>query len=108
CCVICLTALISEEFKVVNAEDLNSVSDINLKEKDEEEAKKCQRLNVDFSDLSRSIKTSSNWEDCLPLLEDIQEYRSTAQESEKKDILEDYLHICKKRLKQRDGNARKR
>lgn len=44
----------------------------------------------------------------MPLLEDIQEYRSTAQESEKKDILEDYLRICKKRLKQRDGNARKR
>ncbi|KAI3906902.1 hypothetical protein MKW98_004952, partial [Papaver atlanticum] len=61
------SALTYEEFKAAIAEDLNPVSNINLqlvfeelleriKEKEEKEAKKRQRLFDDFSDLLRSIK----------------------------------------------------
>ncbi|GLJ52308.1 hypothetical protein SUGI_1112630 [Cryptomeria japonica] len=48
------------------------------KQKEEKEAKKRQRLADDFMDLLHSVKeivASSKWEDCIPLLEDAQEYR---------------------------------
>ncbi|KAI3972783.1 hypothetical protein MKX01_019441 [Papaver californicum] len=105
-----------EEFKAAIAEDLNFVSDINLqlvfeelleriKEKEEKEAKKRQRLADDFSDLLRSIKditTSSNWEDCKPLLEDSQEYRSIAEESDKKALFEDYIRHLQEKAKEKE------
>ncbi|MCL7023420.1 hypothetical protein MKW94_009241 [Papaver nudicaule] len=105
-----------EEFKATIAEDLNSVSDINLqlvfeelleriKEKEEKEAKKRQHLADDFSDLLRSIKditSSSNWEDCKPLFEDSQEYRSIAEESDKKEIFDDYIANLQEKAKEKE------
>ncbi|KAI3848770.1 hypothetical protein MKX03_011384 [Papaver bracteatum] len=110
------SALTPEEFKAAIAEDLNSVSDINLqlifeelqekiKEKEEKEAKKRQRLADDFSDLLHSVKditTSSNWEDCKPLLEDSQEYRSIAEESDKKELFEDYIRLLQEKANEKE------
>ncbi|OVA01174.1 WW domain [Macleaya cordata] len=107
-----------EDFKAAISEDVNSspVSDINLqlvfdelleriKEKEEKEAKKRQRLADDFSDLLRSIKditASSKWEDCKSLFEDSQEYRSIVEESFKREIFEEYITHLQEKAKEKE------
>ncbi|GLJ52309.1 hypothetical protein SUGI_1112650 [Cryptomeria japonica] len=81
-----------DKFKasVGEAYDLATASETNLKlvfeevleqakEKEEKKEKKRQRLADDFMDLLYSVKeiiASSKWEDCIPLLDDAQEYRA--------------------------------
>ncbi|KAK1272020.1 Pre-mRNA-processing protein 40A [Acorus gramineus] len=107
-----------ENFKEAIPEDesLKSISEVNLKlffnesleklkEKEEKEAKKRQRLADDFSDLLYSIKeitVSSKWEDCKTLFEDSQEYRAIAEENFKKEIFEEYIIHLQEKLKEKE------
>ncbi|KAK1319755.1 Pre-mRNA-processing protein 40A [Acorus calamus] len=107
-----------EIFKEAIPEDesLKSISEVNLKlffnesleklkEKEEKEAKKRQRLADDFSDLLYSIKeitVSSKWEDCKTLFEDSQEYRAIAEENFKKEIFEEYIIHLQETLKEKE------
>ncbi|KAF8410256.1 hypothetical protein HHK36_002781 [Tetracentron sinense] len=107
-----------EDFKAAILEDVSSppISDINLKlvfdeliervkEKEEKEAKKRQRLADDFSDLLYSVKeitASSKWEDCKPLFEDSQEYRSIGEESFRREIFEEYITHLQEKAKEKE------
>lgn len=106
-----------EDFKAAILEDVGSppISDINtklvfeellerVKEKEEKEAKKRQRLAEDFTKLLRSkeIIASSNWEDCKPLLEDSQEYRSIGEESFRKEVFEEYIAHLQEKAKEKE------
>jgi pre-mRNA-processing factor 40 len=80
-----------EDFKSAISEDLSTqqISDINLKliyddlvgrvkEKEEKEARKLQRLAEEFTNLLHTFKeitVASNWEDSKQLVEESQEYR---------------------------------
>uniref|UniRef100_A0A7N2N8C4 FF domain-containing protein n=1 Tax=Quercus lobata TaxID=97700 RepID=A0A7N2N8C4_QUELO len=91
-----------KDFKEAIIEDVGSppISDINLKlvfeeslerakEKEEKEARKRQRLADDFTKLLytfKEITASSVWEDCRPLFEESQEYRSIGEESFRREI----------------------
>lgn len=100
-----------EDFKGAISEDIGSPppSDVNLKliyedllerarEKEEKEAKKRQRIVDDFTKLLSTFKeitTSSTWEECMPLVEDSQEYKSIGEESTVKVIFEEYITYMK-------------
>ncbi|KAK7280237.1 hypothetical protein RJT34_25299 [Clitoria ternatea] len=110
-----------DDFKSALSKDIGSppVSDFNLrlvfdelleraKEKEEKEAKKRKRLADDFFHLLYSTKDiimSSKWEDCRSLVEDSQEFRSIGDESQCKEIFEEYIAQLKEEAKE---NERKR
>ncbi|CAK7347390.1 unnamed protein product [Dovyalis caffra] len=107
-----------EDFKAAFSDDVGSppISDINLKllyeelverakEKEEKEAKKLQRLADDFTKLLYTFKeviASSNWEDCKPLFEETQEYRSIGDESLSKEIFEEYVTHLQEKAKEKE------
>ncbi|XWS21317.1 hypothetical protein CRYUN_Cryun30bG0045300 [Craigia yunnanensis] len=107
-----------EDFKANISEDVGSspISDINLKlvyeellervkEKEEKEAKKLQRLADDFTKLLHTYKeitASSNWEDSRPLFEESQEYRSIAEESFRKEIFEEHIAHLQEKAKEKE------
>ncbi|KAG9451749.1 hypothetical protein H6P81_004653 [Aristolochia fimbriata] len=107
-----------EDFKAAISEDsaCQKISEVNLKlvydemlerlkEKEEKEAKKRQRLVDEFSDLLHSIKditASSTWEESKGLFEDTQEYRSISEESLRKEIFEDYVTRLQEKAKERE------
>ncbi|XP_010273523.1 PREDICTED: pre-mRNA-processing protein 40A [Nelumbo nucifera] len=107
-----------EDFKAAIAEHVGSpsISDINfklvfdellerIKEKEEKEAKKRQRLADDFSELLHSIKeitASSKWEESKPLFEDSQEYRSISDENFRREIFEEYIIHLQGKAKEKE------
>ncbi|XXG75331.1 hypothetical protein AAC387_Pa07g3861 [Persea americana] len=107
-----------ETFKsaIAEEESFPTVSEINLKllfdellerlkEKEEKEAKKRQRLADDFSDLLYSIKeitASSKWEDSKQLFEDNPKYRAIAEESLKREIFEEYIAHLQEKAKEKE------
>ncbi|KAB1203954.1 Pre-mRNA-processing protein 40A [Morella rubra] len=107
-----------EDFKAAILEDVGSppISDINLKfvfeellerakEKEEKEARKRQRLADDFTKLLQTFKditASSNWEDCRPLFEESQEYRSIGEESFRREIFEEYIVQLQEKVKEKE------
>ncbi|KAL2561790.1 hypothetical protein GLYMA_20G135800v4 [Glycine max] len=115
------STLTFEDFKSVLLKDISTppISDFNLKlvfdellervkEKEEKEAKKRKRLADDFFHLLHSTKdftVSSKWEDCRPLVEDSQEFRSIGDESLCKEVFEEYIAQLKEEAKE---NERKR
>ncbi|XP_057840950.2 pre-mRNA-processing protein 40A isoform X2 [Cryptomeria japonica] len=96
--------------------DLAAASETNLKlvfeevlertrEKEEKEAKKRQRLADDFTDLLYSVKeivASSKWEDCIPLLEDAQEYRAISDESFRRELFDEYVAHLQEKVKEKE------
>ncbi|XP_020520281.1 pre-mRNA-processing protein 40A isoform X2 [Amborella trichopoda] len=107
-----------ENFKEAISEDnnLKSISETNLKlvfdellerlkEKEEKEAKKRQRMADDLKDLLYSIKdisASSRWEECKPLLEENQAYRSINDESFARQIFEEYVAYLQEKIKEKE------
>ncbi|WOL13200.1 pre-mRNA-processing protein 40A-like isoform X1 [Canna indica] len=107
-----------EEFKtaVAGIDSLKGISEINLKlvfndllerlrEKEDKEAKKHQRLADNFTDLLYSIKeitTSSNWEESKTLFEDSQEYRLIGDENFGKEIFKGYITHLQEKLKEKE------
>ncbi|XP_072990697.1 pre-mRNA-processing protein 40A-like isoform X1 [Typha latifolia] len=107
-----------EDFKSVISDDdsLKGISEINIKlvfedlierlrEKEEKEAKKRQRLGDNFSDLLYSIKeitASSNWDECKLLFEDSQEYRSLGDETFAREIFEEYVVHLQEKLREKE------
>lgn len=107
-----------EDFKAAILEDIGSppISDINLKfvfeellerakEKEEKEARKRQRLADDFTKLLytfKEITASSDWEDCRPLFEESQEYRSIGEESFRREIFEEYIANLQEKAKEKE------
>ncbi|GLT41219.1 hypothetical protein SLA2020_153000 [Shorea laevis] len=107
-----------EDFKAAISEEIGSpqVSDINLKliyedllervkEKEEKEAKKRQRLADDFTKLLHTFKeitASSNWEDCKPLFEESQEYRLIGEDSFGRETFEEYITYLKEKAKEKE------
>ncbi|XP_020276950.1 pre-mRNA-processing protein 40A isoform X1 [Asparagus officinalis] len=107
-----------ESFKdaVLDDENMKGISEINLKlvfddllerlrEKEEKEAKKKQRLGDDFTDLLHSFKeitASSNWEESKVFFEDSQEYKSIDEESFAKQIFEEYVAHLQEKAKERE------
>ncbi|ONK72743.1 uncharacterized protein A4U43_C04F22710 [Asparagus officinalis] len=71
-----------------------------LREKEEKEAKKRQRLVDNFSNLlysSKEISASSTWEDCKSLLADCQQHSSAGEESCMREIFEKHVsHLQEK------------
>ncbi|KAI9118530.1 hypothetical protein K1719_010862 [Acacia pycnantha] len=112
------TTTVFEDFKAAVLEEVDppSMSDINLtliyeelleraKEKEEKEAKKRQRLADEFTKLLytfKDITASSKWEDCKPLFEEAQEYRSIGDESSSKEIFEEYIAYLKEKAKEKE------
>ncbi|GAB4839275.1 hypothetical protein Ancab_028802 [Ancistrocladus abbreviatus] len=107
-----------EDFKASISSEVGSpsISDVNLKlvfeellerikEKEEKEAKKRQRLADDFADLLHSLKeitASSTWEDSKPLFEDREEYRSISEENATREIFEDYIIHLQEKVKEKE------
>uniref|UniRef100_A0A1D1XH56 Pre-mRNA-processing factor 40 A n=1 Tax=Anthurium amnicola TaxID=1678845 RepID=A0A1D1XH56_9ARAE len=107
-----------ENFKAALLEDdaLKRISETNtklvfdelmerLREKEEKEAKKRQRLADNFSDLFYSIKeitASSRWEECKSLFEESQEYRSLGEESFGREIFEEYVMHLQEKAKEKE------
>ncbi|KAK9097127.1 hypothetical protein Sjap_022624 [Stephania japonica] len=107
-----------EDFKGAFTDEIRSppISEFNLKlvfdellerikEKEEKEAKKRQRLAEDFSDLLYSIKditASSKWEDSKPLFEDSQEFRSIGDENIGREIFEEYTTLLLEKAKEKE------
>ncbi|KAL6647668.1 hypothetical protein ACP70R_015105 [Stipagrostis hirtigluma subsp. patula] len=107
-----------EEFQTSVLEDntLKGISTINLKliyedqierlrEKEQKEAKKRQRLGENFSDLLYSIKeisASSTWDDSKQLFEDSQEFRSLDSEAYARELFEECVVHLKERLKEKE------
>ncbi|KAF9601475.1 hypothetical protein IFM89_020242, partial [Coptis chinensis] len=80
-----------EDLKTAIAEELSSssVSDINLE--------------LVFNELlEREINSTSTWDDCKPLFEDSQEYRSMVEESFKKDVFEEYITHLQEKAKEKE------
>ncbi|KAG6523035.1 hypothetical protein ZIOFF_020194 [Zingiber officinale] len=76
-----------------------------LREKEEKEAKKRQRLADNFSDLLYSIKeisASSKWEECISLFEESQDYRSICDDNFAKEIFEGYIAHLQEKLKEKE------
>ncbi|XP_028796082.1 LOW QUALITY PROTEIN: pre-mRNA-processing protein 40A-like [Neltuma alba] len=112
------TTTVFEDFKAAVLEEVDppSMSDINLKliyeellerakEKEEKEAKKRQRLADEFTKLLytfKDITASSKWEDCKPLFEEAQEYRSIGDESSGREIFEEYIAYLKEKAKEKE------
>ncbi|XP_024006022.1 pre-mRNA-processing protein 40A isoform X3 [Eutrema salsugineum] len=96
-----------EDFKSAISEDLSTqpISEINLKliyndlvermkEKEEKETRKLQRLAEEFTNLLRTFKdisAASNWEDVKQLVEESQEYRSIGDDSVSRGLFEEYI-----------------
>ncbi|XP_027332843.1 pre-mRNA-processing protein 40A isoform X2 [Abrus precatorius] len=113
-----VTTSVFEDFKVAVLEEAacQTISEINLKlifeellerakEKEEKEAKKRQRLADDFTNLLytfKDITTTSKWEDCKPLFEEAQEYRSIGDESYSREIFEEYITYLKEKAKEKE------
>ncbi|KAK7321624.1 hypothetical protein VNO77_32449 [Canavalia gladiata] len=113
-----VTTSVFEDFKVAVLEEsaCQTISDINLKlifeellerarEKEEKEAKKRQRLADDFTNLLytfKDITATSKWEDCKPLFEETQEYRSIGDESHTREIFEEYITYLKEKAKEKE------
>ncbi|CAI8606206.1 unnamed protein product [Vicia faba] len=113
-----VTTSVYEDFKssVLEEAACQTISVINLKllyeellerakEKEEKEAKKRQRLADDFTNLLYSFKditTNSIWEDCKPLFEEAQEYRSIGDESYSREIFEEYITYLKEKVKEKE------
>lgn len=107
-----------EEFQTAILEDdaLKGISTINIKliyddqierlrEKEQKEAKKRQRLGENFSDLLYSIKeisASSTWDDSKQLFEDSQEFRALDSETYAKELFEECVVHLKERLKEKE------
>ncbi|KAL1353578.1 pre-mRNA-processing protein 40A isoform X2 [Arachis hypogaea] len=107
-----------EEFKAAILEEASceTISEINLKlifedllerakEKEEKEAKKRQRLADDLTNLLytfKDITTSSTWEDCKPLVEETQEYRSMGDENYSREVFEEYITYLKEKAKEKE------
>ncbi|CAL0323726.1 unnamed protein product [Lupinus luteus] len=115
--VTVVSTSVFEDFKsAVSEEGCKTISDINLKlvyeellerakEKEEKEAKKRQRLADDFTSLLytfKDITTSSQWEDCKPLFEETQEYRSIGDESYSREIFEQYITYLEEKAKEKE------
>ncbi|KAJ7966494.1 pre-mRNA-processing protein 40A [Quillaja saponaria] len=116
--VTVVSTSIFEDFKAAVLEDVGSpyISEINLKliyeeflerakEKEEKEAKKRQRFADDFTNLLytfKDVSASSKWEDCKPLVEETQEYRSIGDESSSKEIFEEYITYLKEKAKEKE------
>ncbi|WOK94974.1 pre-mRNA-processing protein 40A-like isoform X1 [Canna indica] len=76
-----------------------------LREKEEKEAKKRQRLADNFSDFLYSIKeitASSKWEESKTLFEDSQDYRSIGDESIGREIFEGYVVHLQGKMKEKE------
>ncbi|XP_061374258.1 pre-mRNA-processing protein 40A [Gastrolobium bilobum] len=113
-----VTTSVFEDFKSDVMEEVacQTISEINLKlifeellerakEKEEKEAKKRQRLADDFTNLLytfKDITTSSKWEDCKPLFEETQEYRSIGDESYSREIFDEYVTYLKEKAKEKE------
>ncbi|KAJ4965047.1 hypothetical protein NE237_016896 [Protea cynaroides] len=107
-----------EDFKASITEVVgsSSISDINLKliyeelierikEKEEKEAKKRQRLADDFSELLHSIKeitASSKWEDSKSHFEETKEYRAIGEENFRREIFEEYVTRLQEKAKEKE------
>ncbi|KAG6466522.1 hypothetical protein ZIOFF_075682 [Zingiber officinale] len=76
-----------------------------LREKEEKEAKKRQRLADYFSDLLYSIEeitASSKWEECISLIEESQNYRSICDDNFAKEIFEGYIAHLQEKMKEKE------
>jgi pre-mRNA-processing factor 40 len=107
-----------EDFKSAISEDLSTqqISDINLKliyddlvgrvkEKEEKEARKLQRLAEEFTNLLHTFKeitVASNWEDSKQLVEESQEYRSIGDESVSQGLFEEYITSLQEKAKEKE------
>ncbi|KAJ4917361.1 Pre-mRNA-processing protein 40A [Raphanus sativus] len=107
-----------EDFKSALSEDLSSqpISDINLKliyndmvermkEKEEKEARKLQRLAEEFTNLLRTFKeitAASNWEDVKQLVEESQEYRSIGDDNVSRGLFEEYIASLQEKAKEKE------
>ncbi|KAJ8497340.1 hypothetical protein OPV22_007892 [Ensete ventricosum] len=100
---------------VAGIDSLNGISEINLKlvfdellervrEKEDKDVKKRQRLADNFSDLLYSIMeitAFSNWEQCRSLFEDSQEYRSIGDDNFGREVFEGYVAHLQEKLKEK-------
>ncbi|KAF6136898.1 hypothetical protein GIB67_018937 [Kingdonia uniflora] len=116
--IIVISTWTLEDFKdaILDAISSPPISDINfkhvfdelmerIKEKEDKESKKRQRLADDFYDLLYSIKeieASSIWEDCKQLFEDSQEYRTIGDEKIGKEIFENYITFLEEKVKDKE------
>ncbi|GAB2293747.1 hypothetical protein Dimus_038273 [Dionaea muscipula] len=107
-----------EDFKTSISEEIGSppITDVNLelvfdelleriKEKEEKEAKKRQRVVDNFTDLLHSLKeldVSSTWEESKALFEDSDEYRAIEVESVAREIFEDYIILIQEKAKEKE------
>ncbi|KAH9623756.1 hypothetical protein KSS87_023311 [Heliosperma pusillum] len=107
-----------EEFKASIMSEIESqpISDVNLmlifeeqlervKEKEEKEARKRQRLVDNFTDLLHSLKeinAASTWDDCRELFEDSEEYREIGEESVAKETFDDYITYLQEKAKEKE------
>ncbi|KMS99697.1 hypothetical protein BVRB_1g021310 [Beta vulgaris subsp. vulgaris] len=118
CKIVMTSTWTFEEFKASISLELGSplIADINLKlvfeeqlervkEKEEKEAKKRQRLLDDFTDLLRSLKeitVSSLWDDSKQLFEESEEYREIDNEILAKEAFEDYVVYLQEKAKEKE------
>ncbi|KAK3160963.1 hypothetical protein QOZ80_1BG0069460 [Eleusine coracana subsp. coracana] len=107
-----------EEFQtaIMNDDAFKGISTINIKiiyddqierlrEKEQKEVKKRQRLGENFSDLLYSIKeisASATWDDSKQLFEDSQEFRALDSETYAKELFEECVVHLKERLKEKE------
>jgi len=107
-----------EEFQAAVTEDENckGISNINIKliyedqierlrEKEQKEAKKRQRLGDNFLDLLYSIKeitATSTWDDSKSLFDGTQEYRDLGGEAYARELFEEYIVRLKERFKEKE------
>ncbi|CAN8288688.1 unnamed protein product [Cochlearia groenlandica] len=107
-----------EDFKSALSEDINSqlISDINLKliykdlvervkEKEEKEARKIQRLAEEFTNLLHTFKeisAVSTWEDIKQLVEESQEYRAIGDDSVSRGLYEEYITSLHEKAKEKE------
>ncbi|KAG2634511.1 pre-mRNA-processing protein 40A-like isoform X1 [Panicum virgatum] len=107
-----------EEFQnaILDDDALKGISTINikliyddqierLKEKEQKDAKKRQRLGENFSDLLYSIteiSASSTWDDSKQLFEDSQEFRALDSETYARELFEECVVHLKERLKEKE------
>ncbi|XP_013592190.1 PREDICTED: pre-mRNA-processing protein 40A isoform X1 [Brassica oleracea var. oleracea] len=113
-----VSSWVFEDFKSALSEDLSSqpISDINLKliynelvermkEKEEKEARKLQRLAEEFTNLLRTFKeinAASNWEDVKQLVEESQEYRSIGDGNVSRGLFEEYITSLQEKAKEKE------
>ncbi|OEL27724.1 Pre-mRNA-processing protein 40A [Dichanthelium oligosanthes] len=116
--ILMTTSWTLEEFQTAILEDdaLKGISTINIKliyddqierlrEKEQKDAKKRQRLGENFSDLLYSIteiSASSTWDDSKQLFEDSQEFRALESETYARELFEECVVHLKERLKEKE------